>query len=60
MITPTKDLIEAVLFDLRDVMDYVASESGDDNINRWLSDIERKLEIVQKRFTNPVVPQEGN
>ena len=60
MITPTKDLIEAALFDLRDVMDYVASESGDDNINRWLSDIERKLEIVQKRFTNPVVPQEGN
>ena len=58
MITPTKDLIEAALIDLRDVMDYVASESGDCNILRWLQPVEEKLELVQKRLTNPVVPQE--
>ena len=60
MIKPTKDLIEAALIDLRDVMDYVASESGDCNILRWLRPVEEKLELVQKRLTNPVVPQEVN
>ena len=58
MITPTKDLIDAALIDLIDVMDYVASESGDCNILRWLQPVEEKLELVQKRLTNPVVPQE--
>lgn len=58
MITPTKDLIEAALIDLRDVMDYVASESGDCNILRWLRPVEEKLELAQKRLANPVVQQE--
>jgi hypothetical protein len=58
MITPTKDLIDAALIDLRAVMDYVASESGDCNILRWLRPVGEKLELVQKRLSNPVVPQE--
>ena len=58
MITPTKDLIEAALIDLRDVIDYVASESTDDNINSWLSEVEEKLKIVHKRLSKPIVQQE--
>ena len=51
MTTPTNlELIEAALVDLRDTMDYVASESADDNINRWLSAVERKLTIVIDRY----------
>ena len=58
MITPTKDLIEAALIDLREVMDYVASESADDNINSWLSEVEEKLKIVHKRLSKPITQQE--
>ena len=51
MPTPTNmELIEAALIDLRDVMDYVASESGDCNILNWLGPVEEKLETVLNRY----------
>lgn len=51
-------LIEEAIDELTDVMDYVASESGDCNILRWLQPVEEKLKLVQRRLSNPVVPQE--
>ncbi len=58
MTTPTNlELIEAALVDLRDVMDYVASESGDCNILRWLQPVEEKLEVVLNRYAKKVVQQ---
>ena len=47
MTTPTNiELLEAALIDLQDVMDYVASESGDCNILNWLGPVEEKLVTV--------------
>lgn len=61
MKTPTNiELLEAALVDLRDVMDYVASESGDCNILNWLKPVEEKLETVVGRYAKKVVPQEDN
>ena len=49
--TPTNiELLEAALIDLREVMDYVASESGDYNILNWLTPVEEKLETVINRY----------
>ena len=51
MTTPTNlELIEAALIDLQDVMDYVASESGDCNILNWLKPVEEKLETIMSRY----------
>lgn len=51
MTTPTNlELIEAALVDLQDVMDYVASESGDCNILNWLDPVEEKLITVINRY----------
>lgn len=51
MSTPTNlELIAAALVDLQDVMDYVASESGDCNILRWLGPVEEKLKTVINRY----------
>ena len=44
------ELIEAALTDLQDVMDYVASESGDCNILRWLGPVEDRLKTVINRY----------
>ena len=56
MKTPTNiELLEAALIDLQDVMDYVASESGDCNILNWLGPVEEKLETVINRYKEPVV-----
>lgn len=56
MTTPTNmELIEAALIDLRDVMDYVASESGDCNILNWLRPVEEKLETVLNRYRDSPV-----
>lgn len=50
--TPTNiELLEAALIDLQDVMEYVASESGDCNILNWLGPIEDKLKIIINRYT---------
>ena len=58
MITPTNiELLEAALVDLQDVMDYVASESGDCNILNWLTPVEEKLKIVINRYAKKVVQQ---
>ena len=47
MRTPTNiELLEAALEELQDVMDYVASESGDCNILNWLGPVEEKLKLV--------------
>ncbi len=55
MTTPTNlELIEAALVDLQDVMDYVASESGDCNILNWLSPVEEKLMTVINRYKGKV------
>ena len=49
--TPTNiELLEAALVDLQNVMDYVASESGDCNILNWLKPVEDKLETVINRY----------
>ena len=49
--TPTNiELLEAALVDLREVMDYVASESGDYNILNWLKPVEDKLETIINRY----------
>jgi hypothetical protein len=59
MTTPTNiELLNAALIDLQDVMDYVASESGDCNILNWLKPVEEKLETVINRYAKKVVPQE--
>lgn len=59
MRTPTNiELLEAALVDLRDVMDYVASESGDCNILNWLNPVEEKLETILSRYAKKVVQQE--
>ena len=51
MTTPTNiELLEAALIDLQDVMDYVASESGDCNILNWLEPVEEKLVTVINRY----------
>ena len=51
MTTPTNiELLQAALVDLQDVMDYVASESGDCNILNWLKPVEDKLETVINRY----------
>ena len=56
--TPTNiELLEAALVDLQDVMDYVASESGDCNILNWLKPVEDKLETVINRYAKKVVQQ---
>ena len=56
--TPTNiELLEAALADLQDVMDYVASESGDCNILNWLKPVEDKLETVINRYAKKVVQQ---
>lgn len=56
--TPTNiELLEAALADLQDVMDYVASESGDCNILNWLKPVENKLETVINRYAKKVVQQ---
>ena len=58
MVTPTNiELLEAALIDLREVMDYVASESGDYNILNWLKPVEEKLETVINRYAKKVVQQ---
>lgn len=58
MRTPTNiELLEAALVDLQDVMDYVASESGDCNILNWLKPVEEKLETVINRYAKKVVQQ---
>ena len=44
------ELLEAALIDLQDVMEYVASESGDCNILNWLEPVEEKLETVINRY----------
>lgn len=51
MVTPTNiELLEAALVDLQDVMDYIASESGDCNILNWLGPVEEKLATVINRY----------
>ena len=61
MITPTKQLATEALEELSDVLDFIASERGtNDPMYLALSGVEEKLEIIQKRLTNPVVPQKGN
>ena len=61
MITPTKQLATEALEELSDVLDFIASERGtNDPMYLVLSEVEDKLEIIQKRLTNPVVPQKGN
>lgn len=51
MTTPTNiELLKAALVDLQDVMDYVASESGDCNILNWLGPVEEKLVTVINRY----------
>ena len=50
MKTSTIQLIKSALRDLQDVMDYVASESGDCNILNWLEPIERNLIEAIKRY----------
>ena len=51
MSTPTNlELIADALAELQDVMDYVASESGDCNILRWLAPVEDKLETILNRY----------
>lgn len=51
MTTPTNlELVEAALVDLQEVMDYVASESGDCNILNWLGPVEEKLVTVINRY----------
>lgn len=51
MLTPTNlELLVAALVDLQEVMDYVASESGDCNILRWLNPVEEKLKTVINRY----------
>ena len=41
-----EELVEEALEELQDVMDYVASESGDCNILNWLGPVEEKLKLV--------------
>ena len=51
MTTPTNiELLEAALIELQDVMEYVASESGDCNILNWLEPVEEKLETIINRY----------
>ncbi len=61
MITPTKQLAAEALEELSDVLDYLASERGtSDPLYLALSEVEGKLEIIQKRLANPLAPQKGN
>ena len=61
MITPTKQLAAEALEELSDVLDFIASERGiNDPMYLALSEVENKLEIIQKRLANLVVPQKGN
>lgn len=58
MTTPTNlELIKAALADLQDVMEYVASESGDCNILNWLKPVEEKLETVINRYKTEKIQQ---
>jgi hypothetical protein len=58
MTTPTNlELIKAALADLQDVMEYVASESGDCNILNWLRPVEEKLETVINRYKTEKIQQ---
>lgn len=51
MITHTNlELLKAALVDLQEVMEYVASESGDCNILNWLDPVEEKLITVINRY----------
>lgn len=51
MTTPTNiELVKEALEELQDVMDYVASESGDCNILNWLGPVEEKLVTVINRY----------
>lgn len=55
MTTPTNiELLKAALVGLQDVMDYVASESGDCNILNWLGPVEERLVTVINRYNNNV------
>ena len=61
MITPTQQLAAEALEELSDALDFIASERGtNDPMYLALSEVEDKLEIIQKRLANPVVPQKGN
>ena len=59
MKTPTNiELITAALGELSYVLDYIASERGeDDQLYLDLSGVEEKLETVRDRYARKVVPQ---
>jgi hypothetical protein len=52
------ELMTAALAELSDVLDYIASESGeDDQLYLALSGVEEKLETVIGRYARKVVQQ---
>lgn len=58
MRTPTNlELLRSALADLTDVMDYVASESGDCNILNWLKPVEENITTVLNRYGRTVEQQ---
>jgi hypothetical protein len=59
MITPTKQLAAEALEELSDVLDFIASEKGEeDPMYLALSGVEEKLHIILRRLSHPVVQQE--
>lgn len=58
MITPTKQLAAEALEELSDVLDFIASEKGEeDPMYLALSGVEEKLHIILRRLSKPVVQQ---
>jgi ribosome-associated translation inhibitor RaiA len=52
------ELMTEALAELSDVLDYIASERGeDDTLYVALSGVETKLETVVSRYAKKVVPQ---
>lgn len=59
MVTKTNiELLVEALDELSDVLDFIASEKGeDDSLYLVLSGVETKLETVVNRYAKKVVPQ---
>lgn len=53
MTTPTTELLEEVIEDTDELIEYVLSSSGDPNLPEWLEDLKRKIHTAYCRLTSP-------
>ena len=57
MIKPTVEILQEVIEDTDDLIEYVLSSSGDPNLPEWLEDLKKKIVTVHLRLSKPVKQQ---